>query len=222
MPTRFVVALHLLIPLIYCVVFFGDDAVIWLGEEDGFSEATGAAAFLISSFLLIAAFIVSKGRGNDFGFLKTNRNVFFLLLAIPLFFAGGEEISWGQRIFGWSTPESLKEINAQDETTLHNLEFFQSGGFHMYMAFNIFWLAYCVAFPLAYRFVGFVRKLVDQWRVPVPPIWVGTLLLVCYAVYPQGEVRHSLNEIKEANSAYAFAFLGLVFFLQAKAGKSRA
>jgi len=36
-------------------------------------------------------------------------------------FVTGEEISWGQRIFGWSTPESLRAINRQGETTLHNI-----------------------------------------------------------------------------------------------------
>lgn len=33
----------------------------------------------------------------------------------------GEELSWGQRIFGWTTPEAYAEINAQGETNLHNL-----------------------------------------------------------------------------------------------------
>lgn len=33
----------------------------------------------------------------------------------------GEEISWGQRIFGWSTPEGWEKVNLQQETNLHNL-----------------------------------------------------------------------------------------------------
>lgn len=31
-----------------------------------------------------------------------------------------EEISWGQRIFGWSTPQALKAHNYQQEANLHN------------------------------------------------------------------------------------------------------
>jgi hypothetical protein len=46
----------------------------------------------------------------------------FVLAAIGLFGIAGEEISWGQRIFGWGTPEALAEINRQGETTLHNVE----------------------------------------------------------------------------------------------------
>lgn len=37
-----------------------------------------------------------------------------------LYFAG-EEASWGQHYFHWGTPETLKEINDQQETNLHNI-----------------------------------------------------------------------------------------------------
>ncbi len=33
----------------------------------------------------------------------------------------GEEISWGQRIFGWRTPAGWASLNLQQETNLHNL-----------------------------------------------------------------------------------------------------
>lgn len=33
----------------------------------------------------------------------------------------GEEISWGQRIFGFETPDWLKTKNLQKETNFHNL-----------------------------------------------------------------------------------------------------
>lgn len=36
-----------------------------------------------------------------------------------------EELAWGQVIFGWRTPETLRDINAQNETTLHNINWFQ-------------------------------------------------------------------------------------------------
>ena len=36
-----------------------------------------------------------------------------------------EELSWGQVIFSWRTPPLLNEINAQNETTLHNIGWFQ-------------------------------------------------------------------------------------------------
>lgn len=35
--------------------------------------------------------------------------------------AAAEEISWGQRVFGFSTGETMRELNYQQETNLHNL-----------------------------------------------------------------------------------------------------
>jgi len=46
---------------------------------------------------------------------------FFLLFSVGLFVVAMEEISWGQWLFFWKTPEGWKEINRQGETNLHNL-----------------------------------------------------------------------------------------------------
>jgi glucan phosphoethanolaminetransferase (alkaline phosphatase superfamily) len=46
--------------------------------------------------------------------------VFFLIGVVGALYAALEEISYGQRIFGWATPESWGLINDQDETNLHN------------------------------------------------------------------------------------------------------
>ena len=45
----------------------------------------------------------------------------YLAAAVVALFILGEEISWGQRILGWSTPEELEELNKQGETNLHNI-----------------------------------------------------------------------------------------------------
>lgn len=51
---------------------------------------------------------------------KFHRVVAWGLVVLALL-AAGEEISWGQRIFGFETSERMKEINLQQETNLHNL-----------------------------------------------------------------------------------------------------
>jgi hypothetical protein len=45
----------------------------------------------------------------------------YLLVALAALFVAGEEISWGQRIFGWATPEDLEDVNRQGETNIHNI-----------------------------------------------------------------------------------------------------
>jgi hypothetical protein len=45
----------------------------------------------------------------------------FLAFGIGCIFGAGEEIAWGQHIFGFGTPERLEEINEQEEVTVHNI-----------------------------------------------------------------------------------------------------
>lgn len=42
-------------------------------------------------------------------------------LCLGLLFMIGEELSWGQRVFGWETPASLAANNKQEESNLHNV-----------------------------------------------------------------------------------------------------
>lgn len=37
------------------------------------------------------------------------------------FYIAGEEISWGQQLFFWETPEAMMRLNDQQETNLHNM-----------------------------------------------------------------------------------------------------
>lgn len=79
--------------------------------EDRFVEYLG---FI---FLLVAGFYVL--RSSILGLRKNVRtqgmNSFLLIVGIVFVIAAFEEISWGQRIFGFGTPERLMEINRQQE-----------------------------------------------------------------------------------------------------------
>jgi hypothetical protein len=45
----------------------------------------------------------------------------FAVFALGAFALGGEEISWGQRVFGVVEPASLSDVNHQSELNLHNI-----------------------------------------------------------------------------------------------------
>ena len=53
------------------------------------------------------------------GFSK--RSMLLAGFALVWLVFGFEEISWGQRVIGWQTPESLEALNYQNETNLHNV-----------------------------------------------------------------------------------------------------
>lgn len=151
--------------------------VIQLGKEDSFFEWITALSFLTASVLLFISFRKSK-------------NVWLLLLGLLLFFGAGEEISWGQRIAGFETPEALNQINVQREFNIHNLEFFNrkqlngsnSTGIHrlleMDLLFKLFCLAFGVLLPLIYRYHNWSRTLIEQLRLPAPPLVLGLFFLI--------------------------------------------
>lgn len=88
---------------------------VWLTAEDSLLEWT--------QFVLIFAASLIFAWSSILLFQNQQRKmaVLYLLVAFGTFFVAGEEIAWGQRIFGWTTPEALEAVNSQHETTLHNI-----------------------------------------------------------------------------------------------------
>ena len=93
----------------------GKSTYKWFTSEDGFAE-TLQVIFYASSLImsLIAAFRYWRSGEKLIGIL-------YLGLSGALIFLIGEEISWGQRIFGWETSETFAAVNKQEETNLHNV-----------------------------------------------------------------------------------------------------
>jgi len=137
-------------------------------REDGFVEY-GTALFLFAASLVL---LVNAGRLKTRGLtLAFGCTLFYALL---FFFAAGEEVSWGQRIFGWETGETFREINKQQETNLHNLIVPTPwGDFHL--AKTLFGpiltsilLLYLAVLPLLYPRVGLIKRIADRIAAPVP------------------------------------------------------
>ncbi len=137
-----------------------------LTREDALVENSTAFLFFLTALLLLA--IAARGRGVPGRWL-------YLLGAFAFVFAAGEEISWGQRIFGFETPSYLREINLQNEFNLHNIEVvaFQQ-------VYRVGMMILCVATSAAY----FARKS-SFFGVPFPSILLMYCFLLVYAYLPQ-------------------------------------
>ena len=83
-------------------LFFKEDTVNKLGREDGLFEYLTALSFLIASVIFFVLFLNQK-------------KIVYVFFALIFFIGMGEEISWGQRIFNYGTPEYFKEKNIQNE-----------------------------------------------------------------------------------------------------------
>lgn len=47
--------------------------------------------------------------------------IWIALTTLGCFYFAGEELSWGQQLFHWQTPEQIAQLNDQNETNLHNM-----------------------------------------------------------------------------------------------------
>jgi len=91
------------------------DAYAQLNAEDSWTEnATVLLAVAAGLMLLRAAF----GKSGTASRLHCAA---FGVAGVALLLVAGEEISWGQRIFGLETPEEWKTVNEQGEINLHNV-----------------------------------------------------------------------------------------------------
>jgi uncharacterized membrane protein YuzA (DUF378 family) len=85
---------------------FGSEAV-----DFGFSEY--GVVIALFGIAAISALLAIRQSGLS--------RALFALLGLAAVVIAGEEMSWGQWIFGWATPETLAAVNLQNETNLHNL-----------------------------------------------------------------------------------------------------
>lgn len=199
----------------------------FVGDEDGIVEYMTFFSFLVATYFFIRNFLMRK-------------NIFYLLLAIVFFMGAGEEISWGQRIFSFSTPGSLKEINVQEEFNIHNIDIFNTynpdgGGKKTGLSklltigflYKLFWLGYCIILPLlvisSKKFSSFVKKI----NLPIPPFLIGIFFLISWITY-KIIVNHffepgqpalyylTVGEMLESVSAFIFMVLGIYFYNKEK------
>ncbi len=81
--------------------------------EDNWLENLTAVWFLLAGLLLFATARLERH------FLRRG---IYILGGIAMVFIAGEEVSWGQRIFGFATPDFLLGLNQQDEFNIHNID----------------------------------------------------------------------------------------------------
>lgn len=133
---------------------------IWLLDEDSLVEWLQFFSLVAAGvFLPLVAFRLSKSGHNVLAAL-------YGLVAVGVWFLAGEEISWGQRIFGWQTPEAMEAINRQGETTVHNI----SGVQELVPAGMLLASLYGTCAPLAWAAVRARWKNVGPAPLLVPPL----------------------------------------------------
>lgn len=176
---KLVLAAGLLIIAVGHLLFYTNMPLFALyTREDMLVEWLTVLGLLAGSFVCFSrAFRVGASRG--WMFLLTA-----LGLGLMLFLAAGEEISWGQRLFGIESPDYFKENNTQQETNFHNLIV---GGVRVNRWIFSFLLtavlsAYLILLPLLYRRKQWAKRLVRFWGVPLPKPYQTVSAVVLFVI----------------------------------------
>ncbi len=105
--------------VVFCVPYvarlMSENAHLYMYMERGWVEVS-TVIFLIVAIIFSIALLSTHHFSNHAWF----RWWVVALIFGCLYFAG-EEISWGQHIFAWETPQVWQAINDQNETNLHNI-----------------------------------------------------------------------------------------------------
>lgn len=146
------------------------ESAFWhLEKEDSVTEWLTVFVYLGCSYLSYQIYALFKNIS------KTNKNDLtakliswiFLIAMIAFLFIAGEEISWGQRIIGFSTPEEIAQNNTQFEFNVHNNKtvfryvYLAYGGLALYC--SVAW----IVFEVLKRFSK--AKSLEKLEVFVPP-----------------------------------------------------
>ena len=166
-------------------------------KEDGLLENSSALLYFTASVFFI---ILWK---------KTRfRNIWYLGFFLMFFLVAGEEISWGQRIFNLSTPESLVEINVQQETNFHNIK-----GIHgsVRLIGLIIVVGICYIIPFTNKVSKLLNNFYSQIKMPIFSFYNMLLptIAILYMAIPRvflGGLIHPMDEVGEM-------YLSLVFFI---------
>ena len=140
----------------------------FLTGEDGLFEWLGFGAYVVAA---VAAGLAARELARRGQRLHT---VLFVLFTLGCVLVAGEEISWGQRIFGFGTPEGLSEINRQSETTVHNIGLVQN-------TFNGIVLLGGLYGSLVAGFLRLRGGLGESARRFVPPLFLTSAFLLAFA-----------------------------------------
>ncbi|MBU0679872.1 MAG: hypothetical protein KKD73_00470 [Proteobacteria bacterium] len=144
--------------------------------------------------------------------------LFFALLALACFYVVGEEISWGQRLFSFASPEFFQRHNLQQEVNLHN---FLTGPVATWpkriieVGLVCGLVGYGLIYPLLQRSGNRLAQWLADHGLPVPPLYLSPYFVTGALC----EVRlFSFNEaeIAELLIAMALAFLTLHYYLLQK------
>jgi hypothetical protein len=206
----------------YTTLGWGEKWAATLFPEDHYFENVGAISLFVASGLSFYIFLRAwkNRRAAHIHWIKL---LVYLGLALLYFFGGGEEISWGQRIFHIKEPAVMAADNSQGELNIHNLKIFEKSNLlKADNIFTVFWMAFAVVLPAASLLSGQFKRFAAS-LTPIVYWAIGLLFLFNYFfaklaksiyagvyTYQMIPFAQAVQEVKESNYELLFVFLSLI------------
>lgn len=134
-----------------------------------------------------------------------------LIAAVSCFYVAGEEISWGQHILKWSTPEYWAHFNDQGETNLHNTSSWLDQKPRLILLIGV--LTGGLLIPAMRRFKpGLIP---ERFAIIYPPAFLGVVALFVLGVEILDKIDDAMKDIvilergSEVEELYLFYFVML-------------
>lgn len=170
-------------------------------KEDGAIENGTAVMLFCISFLLFFRLV------NLRNLTSLSWKIGVIGMSLLFFFGAGEEISWGQRIFGIESSQYFIENNAQKETNLHNLVVGETKINKLVFSqiLTVVLIIYLLLLPLLFRKFQWAKNLVNMFGVPIAK-WshIGAFIAITSLLF--------LIPSEKKWELYELAF-GIIFFL---------
>jgi len=186
-----------------------DAAFMVFTQEDGLVEnLTSLFLFAASGVSIYRVFQYKKAKAPGLWIFTAT------LLAFLFFFAGGEEISWGQRIFGIQSSEFFLEHNKQAETNLHNMVVGDTSiNKLIFSQLLVVVLAIYFLFSrLLVSKVSFLKSLQQKFNVPLPKVQHAVVMLLVAGLLA---LIHNAKNAEILEMSFAFIFF-LIFLNPAR------
>lgn len=176
---------YFIVPIVLMFVWYlsllvlGSEAIDFLAKEDHVAEWMSFFALLGTSLVFLLTYIRIR---HQMPRKARMAELSLIVLALMFFVAAGEEISWGQRILGFETPEALRALNEQEEFNIHNLHFLDQRNkllIDHYDLINIVWFLFVIAIPLTAASSPRMNQLVTRYIV-IAPYSLGLLFILNY------------------------------------------
>ena len=165
-------------------------------QEDEFLEWATVWAFAVAAVVFAVAAIRQRRSGVALPWFLAGVSLFCIFVA-------GEEISWGQRVFGYRPPAYFLAENFQQELNVHNVvgtSFRKLGLKAVILGYGVVLSLLALAPP--------ARKLFDRLAVVAPPWALAPAFLVTFFTYESYPFKFA-GEVVELMLGLAFLFAAL-------------